>query len=149
MMIELKNTKSLAALIVGCLFLFSGCSKEPSSITSEPFKDIVGSWKVVKLIRNEEDLSSRVNFANFRMVFKEDGTYTLIDKMAFVVMKPGTYQLDDPQYPFFLNLKAEGVTEINKIKLSLPITAGKRQITLTMSPGCSSNSYKYTFEKVQ
>lgn len=146
---EIKQIKRLSTLIAVCIILLTGCAKEPRSITNEPIKDIVGSWKVVKLIRNEEDLSSRINFENFRIVFSEDGTYSLKDKMAFVVMKPGTYQLDDPQYPFFLSLKPEGNTDVNKIKLSLPITSGKRQISLTMSPGCSSNTYKYTFEKVQ
>ena len=37
-----------------------------------------------------------------------------------------------------------GITEI-----TYPIVQGKRHITLTISPGCSSNSYVYSFEKIE
>lgn len=146
---KLKLVKAFCAFIFLCMAALSGCNKETLSIKNEPVKDIAGSWKIVKLVRNGEDITSRINLDKFRIIFNKDSTYTLQDKMAFVVMKPGTYSLDDPQYPFFLNLTPQDNAQANKIKLSLPIVGGSRQINITISPGCSSNSYQYVFEKAQ
>lgn len=146
---KIKLVKILCTFIILCMAVLSGCNKETLSIKTEPIKDIVGSWKIVTLLRNNEDLTSRINLEKFRIIFNKDSTYTFQDKMAFVVMKPGTYSLDDPQYPFFLTLTPQDNAQANKIKLSLPIVGGKRQISITISPGCSLNSYQYVFEKVQ
>jgi hypothetical protein len=125
----------------------SGCKKEKSILTDEPLKSIVGSWKIVKLTRNGEDMTARIDLSKFRLIFNADNTYALQDQMAFIVSEPGTYKLDDPKYPFYLSLSPQNSTDGSKVKFGFPIIAGQRQVNLTISPGCSSNIYEYIFEK--
>jgi hypothetical protein len=129
------------------LMSLSGCKKEKLSVTDEPNKSIIGSWKIVKLSRNGEDMTERIDLSKFRIIFNADNTYTLQDQMAFVVSEPGTYSLDDPKYPFYLMLTPQNSKDGNKVKFEFPISEGQRQVNLTISPGCSSNTYEYVFEK--
>ncbi|WP_158280675.1 DUF5004 domain-containing protein [Pararcticibacter amylolyticus] len=143
--ITLKICVALAVLSAG----FSGCSKEMTSATVEPMKNIAGTWKVVQITRNEEDLSQRVDLSTFRFILKEDYTYSFVDKLPFVVNIPGTFNLDDPQYPFYLLLKPTGGAFENKVSLQMPVKKGKTQLSMTLSPGCETNKYRYVFERVQ
>jgi hypothetical protein len=132
-------------LLIGVVFITS-CKKESLGLTDESVKDIAGTWKIVSLTRNGEDMTQRMDLSKFRVIFNANGSYTFQDKMAFVVDDPGTYQLDDPQYPFGLVLTPQNKTA-TKIKFQFPIIKGKRQISLTLSPGCTTNTYQYNFEK--
>lgn len=134
--------------ILICAMLFvAGCKKEVPATGDESIKDITGSWKIVKLIRNGEDMSQRIDLSKFRIVFNADNTYSLVDKMAFVVDEPGTFRLDDPQYPFGLILKPQSGTESTNVTFEFPVIEGKRELSLTLSPGCSSNKYQYFFQR--
>lgn len=136
------------ALSVLCLGL-TGCNKEMAGVSVEPLKNIAGTWKVVQITRNEEDLSQRIDLNTFRLVLKEDNTYSFADHLPFVVNNPGTFSLDDPQYPFYLLLKPNGGAPESKVSLQMPVKKGKTQLSMTLSPGCETNSYRYVFEKVQ
>lgn len=129
------------------LLFVTGCKKETAAVGDESVKDITGSWKIVKLIRNGEDMTQRIDLSKFRIVFNADNTYTLEDKMAFVVDEPGTFKLDDPQYPFGLILTPQNAAEASNVTFQFPIVAGKRQLSLNMSFGCTTNVYQYFFEK--
>jgi len=119
-----------------------------SSISSqEAIKDITGSWQVIQLKRNGEDLSERMALTDFRMDFKQDGTYVLAKELPFLTQGSGNYALNDPQFPFSLILSSEQ-QESHTVKFQFPVVQGQRQLSLTFSLGCSSNSYEYTFERV-
>ncbi|WP_207534564.1 DUF5004 domain-containing protein [Desertivirga arenae] len=147
--------KTYRISLLVCLALFvlglglSGCNKEIAGVSVEPLKNIAGTWKVVQLTRNEEDLSERVDLSAFRLVLKEDNTYSFADKLPFVVSDPGTFSLDDPQYPFYLLLKPAGGMPEGKVSLQMPVKKGKTQLSMTLRPGCETNTYRYTFERVQ
>ncbi|KAA8479105.1 uncharacterized protein DUF5004 [Arcticibacter tournemirensis] len=143
--IILKVCLALSVLSSG----LAGCSKEMTGLTMEPMKDIAGTWKVVQVTRNEEDLSQRLDLSAFRFILKQDYSYSFVDKFPFVVNKAGTFSLDDPQYPFYLLLKPTGGVTESKVSLQLPVKKGKTQLSMTLSPGCSTNKYRYVFEKVQ
>lgn len=128
------------------LFLLSGCENDVKLITEEPIKDITGTWKIVRLTRNGEDLTGRLDLSKFKIIFHADGTYTLENGMAFVVSEPGTYKLGDPQFLFSLTLIPQNQPE-EKIKLQFPVINGKRQLSLTLSPGCASNVYQYNLAR--
>jgi hypothetical protein len=74
------------------------------------------------------------------------GNYTFLDNFAFVVSEPGKYKLDDPQYPFNLVLTPQGGEDV-KVKMQFPIVNGERQISLTLIPGCTGNTYQYDLAK--
>lgn len=131
-------------LLLGSITLQSCKDEIAATISEEPVKDIAGTWKIVSLTRNGEELAQRIDLSKFRVSFKADGTYTLQDKMSFPVSEPGTYQLNDPQYPSTLVLSPQNKTGKN-VQFTFPVVAGKRQLSLTFSPGCASNTYQYNF----
>src|SRR5690606_36333659 len=98
---EMKIKQLLLFVFVTYGYLFhASCEDDMANIvTDEPVKDITGSWKVIQLTRNGEDLSQRLNLTDFRIDFKEDGSYTLANGLPFVLVGSGTYTLNDPQYP--------------------------------------------------
>lgn len=131
-----------------CLIIFSSCQKDLIKLV-ESQKDISGTWKIVKIVRNKEDLTSRVDLSSFRIVFNSDKTYALQGQFPFIVNDAGTFSLDDPQYPFNIGFQEQSSATKTSIKFDYPIVGAQRQIILTISPGCSNNTYEYTFEKVQ
>lgn len=129
------------------LILVSGCKKEEAAVGDEAIKDITGRWKIKTLIRNGEDMTERMDLSKFRIIFNADNSYTLEDKFAFAVDESGTYQLDDPQFPFKIVLTPQSSTEKATINFEFPVVEGKRELSLKLSPGCASNSYQYFFER--
>ena len=145
-----KIVKFLCFSFLALSLFVGGCEKEQLGGTDEALKDITGTWKIVHLTRNGEDLTERMDLSKFRIVFNEDNTYTLVDKMAFAVDEPGVYNLDDPQYPFAIILTPQGVAGDGKsVKFQFPVVEGERRLDLTLSMGCSSNTYNYIFEKIK
>ncbi|MBD1424555.1 DUF5004 domain-containing protein [Sphingobacterium arenae] len=144
---KIKHLLLFVFIAFGYLFHVS-CEDEMANIvTDEPVKDITGSWKVVQLMRNGEDLSQRLNLTDFRVDFKADGNYILANELPFVLVGSGTYTLNDPQYPFSVLLTADGESEQIAVKLQYPVVRGKRQLSLSFSLGCAGNTYQYNFER--
>ena len=75
--------------------------------------------------------------------------YNIENYLPFLVKKNGTWRIDNLTYPFFLTFQEEGAEREAITEITYPIVQGKRHITLTISPGCSSNSYVYSFEKIE
>lgn len=143
------KSKILAKIVflVFAVMIFTSCKKELlTSVPDESVKDITGKWRMVALTRNGEDMTARMDLSKFRIVFNADGTYTLENRFAFLVDGPGTYSLSDPQFPFSLSMTQQSQPGA-KAKFQFPVIAGKRQLSLTMSMGCASNSYQFNFEK--
>lgn len=128
---------------------FTGCAPDTDSgrNAGEPDKDISGSWSVIKVMRNGQDITSMVNFSQFRVNFLEDGTYNFENYLPFVVREPGTYSLDDRQYAFKINFQTNS-QQTQSVDFTFPIIDGNRQIIISGSPGCESNSYTYTLQRV-
>ncbi len=114
----------------------------------EPVKDISGSWQIVSVSRNGQDITEVFDFQDFRINFSADGTFTYENYVPFVTAQGGTWSLDDPQYPFTITFSSE-TSDPQEVPFSYPIVAGKRQIQLSFSTGCSSNIYAYTIERVE
>ncbi|KKX50878.1 DUF5004 domain-containing protein [Sphingobacterium sp. IITKGP-BTPF85] len=104
--------------------------------------------EVVELTRNGEDVGKRMDLTNFKINFNADGTYTLADQLPFIVAAPGKYVFNDPQFPFSLILTPDDEKKDIPLKFQFPVKAGKRQLSLTFSLGCSSNTYQFNFERV-
>ena len=132
-----------------CLGFLQSCKDEAVTlITQEPIKDIAGTWKVVQITRNGEDLSKRMLFEDFQIEFNADGSYAVSNALPFIVAGQGDYQLNDPKYPFSLILKPTDEKQGLPVKFQFPIVGGVRQLSLNLSLGCSSNTYQYTFQRV-
>ena len=137
--------------IVHCLALiafvaaFSSCRVEKLDVPFEPTKDITGNWKITKVTRNGTDLTTRFDFTAFRINFK-DSAYALTNPVPFLVNTNGNWHFDDPNYPFRIALTAKDSATKTSLLL-YPVVAGKRNLILTISPGCTLNAYQYTLEK--
>jgi len=59
-----------------------------------------------------------------------------------------TWKVDDIYYPFRLYFTEDGATEQASTDILFPITNGERNIVITHSPGCGSNTYTYVFKKI-
>lgn len=129
-------------LLAAVLF---ACKPERLSVPAEPVKDIQGSWQVIKATRSGTDLTSRFDFSKFRIHFT-DSTYTLDNLVPFIVSKNGRWAFDNPNYPFTLSFTLPDSTAQSPFQY--PVVGGQRNIIITFSPGCSSNSYQYTLQKV-
>ena len=132
--------------IIGCLCLltFYSCQKEKVVITDEPVKDISGSWKIFKALRNGTDLTNRFKFDDFRITFN-DSSYTVTNLVPFITSKDGTWRFDDPAYPFEITFTSAG--DAKKSNLLYPVVNGVRNMVISFSPGCSLNTYQYTLQK--
>ncbi len=132
--------------ITGCLLLltFLSCKKEKMASSAEPVKDISGSWKIIKAMRNGTDLTARFSFGDFRINFA-DSAYTLTNLVPFITSKNGTWRFDDKNYPFQITFTAGG--EVKTSTFLYPVVNGVRNIVISFSPGCASNIYQYTLQK--
>ena len=120
----------------------------PDSYMEVP-KQLDGKWQLKTVVRNGTDISEVMDFSQFRLIMNKDNTYNIENYLPFLVKKNGTWRIDNLTYPFFLTFQEEGAEREAITEITYPIVQGKRHITLTISPGCSSNSYVYTFEKIE
>ena len=141
-----KTRRSQLLLIMAVVLMASSCKTEKILPQKEALKDITGNWQVIKATRNGTDLTSIVDFSQFRLKFT-NGNYTLENKLPFLVDQNGSFSLDDPQYPFKITFTATGAQPVSTA-FTYPIVNGKRQLTLTFSPGCANNSYVYVLQQV-
>lgn len=130
--------------IMFALIIFS-CEKEHTTAPLEPVKTINGSWKIIKALRNGTDLTARFDFSAFRISFT-DSTYTMSDLVPFIVSKNGRWSFDDPEYPFKMSFTAQNDT-VKSSSILYPVINGVRNIIISFSPGCTSNTYQYTLQK--
>jgi hypothetical protein len=141
-----KTRRSQLLLIMAVVLMASSCKTEKILPQKEALKDITGNWQVIKATRNGTDLTSIVDFSQFRLKFT-NGNYTLENKLPFLVDQNGSFSLDDPQYPFKITFTATGAQPVSTA-FTYPIVNGKRQLSLTFSPGCANNSYVYVLQQV-
>jgi hypothetical protein len=128
------------------LAVMASCKAERVLPVAEAPKDITGSWQVVSATRNGTNLAGLIDYSKFRINFKEGG-YAIENPLPFLVNADGKFSLDDPEYPFKITFTANGGTAIST-PFNYPIVNGKRQLSITFSPGCPNNSYVYVLQKV-
>jgi hypothetical protein len=133
-------------LLMMVVLMAAACKTEKVLPRQEALKDISGSWQVIQATRNGTNLAGLVDFSRFRINF-DGGNYKLLNKLPFIVTQDGAFALDDPQYPYKITFTAGGGTPVST-GFTYPIVSGKRQLSLTFSPGCTNNSYVYVLQKV-
>jgi Domain of unknown function (DUF5004) len=144
------RNKFFIPCILLLLTIWASCKVDRVVPVNEAVKDISGTWQVIKATRNGTDITNYngVDFSKFNVVFKA-GTYTLNNRLPFLTDTGGTYKLNDPQYPMQISFTPTGGQAV-QTDFVYPIVTGVRNINLTFSanPGCNSNSYIYTLQKV-
>lgn len=127
------------------MMFLGSCNKNEVLGLTEPIKSINGTWKISQATRNGTDLTNGFNFSHFKINFA-DSAYSIDNLVPFAIEENGTYQFDNPQYPFKI-LFHEQDSSVKEFNIQYPIVNGVRNIILTFSPGCQSNSYQYTLQK--
>ncbi|MBK0380823.1 DUF5004 domain-containing protein [Mucilaginibacter segetis] len=143
---NIYKIKKLHFLMVIIGLMAASCKTESVLPQKEALKDISGNWQVIKATRNGTDLTTKVDFTQFRLKF-DAGNYSLLNKLPFLVEKDGAFALDDPEYPYKITFTASGGQPVSTA-FTYPIVNGKRQLSLSFSPGCANNTYVYVFQKV-
>jgi hypothetical protein len=145
----MKIFKQLILLALVCLvYSCTQFEDRSSSDVTEVTKNIDGTWKIIRVMRNGSDITTLMDFSKFRISFQDNHTYTIDNYLPFLVKSDGTWNLDDPQYPFNLVFKEKTSGESLISGFNYPVVNGKRQLSLSFSPGCYNNIYTYVFEKV-
>ncbi|PUZ26766.1 protein of unknown function [Chitinophaga costaii] len=135
-------------LCIVLLLMLAGSCKQSEVVVAEAQKDISGDWRISKAVRNGIDITTLADFSQFRIHFTADNKYSLENPLPFVVSKDGSYSLDDPAYPFRLTFTPTGDSAVSTT-FNYPVVNGARTIVFSFSPGCSSNTYLYTLQRVQ
>lgn len=129
----------------------TSCDSYKDNETPDKFveadKDLSGSWALVKVMRNNVDITSTMDFPRFRMHLNHDGSYRLENRLPFPVRHDGLWAVDDPAHPFLLSFTEDGAIGAMEVGIQYPIVEGARQLSITHSPGCASNKYEYLFVK--
>lgn len=136
-------------LPVIAVIMIVSCKRE-KELLLEPVKDLNALWRINKVTRNDADITQFIDSTGFRLMLSADNTYTLQgNNIPFVANDAaGTWSLDDPQYPYNITFKPTDSTNTFSGKVATPVAQGERTLSITFSPGCRSNAYVYTFEKV-
>jgi|SRR5690606_192060 len=139
-------TKNILVILL-LMVLGVGCDEDLNP-PAESVKDISGSWKIVSVSRNGVDITDAMDFSKFQLNFHSDHTYSFENYLPFLVKDQGTWEVDDPNYPFKLSFReASGSADV-QTNLTYPVIAGRRKIRISFSPGCSSNKYEYVLDRV-
>lgn len=146
--------KLLTMAVVACMTALMMTSCSAFSDDSDPYdgteaaKNLSGVWKLKTVTRNSIDITSFMDFSKFTLNLNTDGTYTIDNYLPFIVRENGTWAIDDPSYPFLLSFKEQSANAALDVELSYPVVNGSRALAITLSPGCFTNTYTYTLERV-
>lgn len=132
---------AIAALAASCS-TFSD-DNNPYDAT-EAVKNISGTWKLKTVTRNGVDITKTMDFSRFQLHLNTDGSYNIQNYLPFVVSEDGTWQVNDPQHPMRISFKENTSGEAFDLDFNYPVVDGQRAISITLSPGCHSNTYVYT-----
>ncbi|MBE9585811.1 DUF5004 domain-containing protein [Mucilaginibacter sp. JRF] len=120
-------------------------------VVDESVKSLNGTWAIVSATQNGRELTKVTGImdelSQFRITFTDD-KYTIQNPVPFIVSGNGAYKFNDPQYPFDITFTADTASAPQKSTFLFPVVQGERRFTLTFSPGCDKNVYKYTLKKV-
>lgn len=142
--------KASALIALSGLFAVSCDSytdKDTPDTIVEQDKDLSGSWRIVTVKRNNIDITESMDFSKFRLHLDPDSRYRLENRLPFPVAEDGTWSVDDPAHPFSLSFTEEDTDGSVDVNILFPIVQGKRQLSITHSPGCPDNKYEYVFVK--
>ncbi|WP_158534908.1 DUF5004 domain-containing protein [Mucilaginibacter hurinus] len=154
----INNILLKALVCISIIIIMTGvmtsCKTERLKIQPESVKDITGTWKVVKAVRNGSaifnadglNVNYGVDYAGFRVNFNSDKTFKLSNNIPFVQNSNGTFSLDNQDYTTLITLKGEGEVPVTA-NFNYPFAVGKRQLIINFNSGCFRNTYQYTLEK--
>lgn len=115
----------------------------------EQDKNLAGVWQLKQVVRNGVDISNVMDFSVFHIYLNDDGSYKLENRLPFPVEYDGTWEVDDPAHPFMITFTENGAIGSVEVGIHFPNVQGQRQLSITHSPGCGSNSYDYLFVKAK
>lgn len=117
----------------------------------EPVKDLNALWRIQNVTRNSVDITQFIDSAGFRLMLSGDSSYMLEgNNIPFLVdAGEGKWATNDPQYPYRITFIPKDSTVTFNGSIETPASKGERTLSISFSPGCRSNTYVYTFEKVK
>ena len=138
-------------LLIGTIFtFFSSCDvieAEEDEFIAESEKSIAGTWQIINVTRNGQDITQKFDFFSFRVNFRPDNTFSIENPVPFFVKTKGVWSVDDPRYPFKISFE-EGGDDLLITEFNYPIVGAERQIQFTFSPGCTTNTYEYFLQRI-
>lgn len=137
-------------LICACFAFLASCDvieAEEEEIIVESEKNIAGTWQIINVTRNGQNITGKFDFSRFRVNFLPDHTFSIENPVPFFVKTNGIWSVDDPRYPFKISFE-EGGDDLLITEFNYPIVGAERQIQFTFSPGCTTNTYEYFLQRI-
>lgn len=149
MRITLNIPRVVASVVVALCFTACGTFTDDSDSYgyTESVKDLSGIWMLQSVTRNDVDITDEMDFSQFALHMNSDGSYHIENYLPFIVEKDGHWTTDDPQHPFILSFTEDAASDAVQVEFNYPVSNGERTLSITLSPGCSSNSYTYTMKR--
>lgn len=129
-----------------CLVSCDVIESEEEEFIVETEKNIAGTWQIINVTRNGQNITEKFDFSTFKVNFLPDHTFSIENPVPFFVKTKGTWSVDDPRYPFKIAFEEEG-DDLMVTEFSYPIVGAERQIQFTFSPGCTNNTYEYFLQR--
>lgn len=144
------NTSFLLLLLFALITSGIVSCERNVELINEPVKNISGTWKLSKVLRNSSDITEWVDSGAFRITLQDNNAYTIEgNNIPFVVNSNGKWAVDDPQYPYNLSFTPDNdANNTITAEIGAAVIKGQRSLNVNFSPGCRSNQYVYVFEKV-
>ena len=141
------NTCLLLMILSGLTLGIVSCERD-NEVLTEPVKDLKGTWRISKVLRNSSDITEFIDVEEFKLTLQEN-SYTIEgNNIPFVVNSGGNWSVDDPMYPYNLSFTPTDNGGAVNAEIGTAVLKGQRSLNVNFSPGCHSNQYVYVFEKV-
>ncbi len=146
----MKYKFKMCALAVFAALMAVSCDSYKDSDTPGKFveadKNLAGVWQLAEVTRNGVEITEQMNCGQFKLHLNESGRYTLENRLPFPVAHDGFWEVDDAAHPFQITFAEDDVIgDPVAVNIFYPIVDGKRQLSITHSPGCDANKYIYVF----
>lgn len=112
----------------------------------EADKNLAAVWQLSSVARNGVDITNQMDCGQFKLHLEENGRYSLENRLPFPVADDGVWKVDDPKHPFRLSFTEDNYYgDPVDVDILFPVVDGRRQLSITHSPGCETNKYIYVF----
>jgi hypothetical protein len=107
---------------------------------------IAGQWKIVKVLRNWDDITAGNDFGRWLITLDVDNTYALSGAAIFVVDQDGRWFARTRTGGYSIILEPRETAHPPTYEMTYDSAGGRKNITVLFTTA-SGNAYRYTLER--
>lgn len=129
------------------LAVFIGSCGRGTPLTPGAMASIPGTWKIVKAVRNQDDITAGSDFGGSLITLDADGTYSLGKTAPFVVTSNGSWAASARPGGYSVVLKPRQDDPTGTYEMWYDTSGDRKNITVNFTTA-GSNAYQYILERV-